>query len=64
MLSQLLNNAIGPEKVGSQPVAFKFNWRCVSELFGVVFQDYLAYATSACADQKTVPRRFNYFIGD
>jgi len=29
-----------------------------------MFQDYLASATSACADHKTVPRRFNYFIGD
>src|SRR5258708_37997815 len=45
-------------------VAFKFNWRSVSELFGVMFQEYLAYATSTCADQKTVPRRFNYFIGN
>ncbi len=32
--------------------------------FGVVFQDYLAYRASACADHKTVPRRFNHFIGD
>jgi hypothetical protein len=45
-------------------VAFKINWRSVSELFGVMFQDYLAYTASACADHKTVPRRFNYFIGD
>ena len=45
-------------------VAFKINWRSVSELFGVVFQEYLAYTASACADHKTVPRRFNYFIGD
>jgi hypothetical protein len=29
-----------------------------------MFQDYLAYTVSACADHKTVPRRFNYFIGD
>ena len=29
-----------------------------------MFQDYLAYTASACADHKTVPRRFNYFIGD
>jgi hypothetical protein len=45
-------------------VAFKISWRRVSELFGVMFQDYLAYTASACADHKTVPRRFNYFIGD
>jgi hypothetical protein len=45
-------------------VAFKFNWRSVSELFGVMFQDYLAYTTSPCADHKTVPRLFNHFIGD
>jgi len=47
-----------------QSVAFEINWRSVSELFGVMFQDYLAYTASACADHKTVPRRFNYFIGD
>jgi hypothetical protein len=29
-----------------------------------MFQDYLAYTASACADHKTVPRRFNHFIGD
>jgi hypothetical protein len=29
-----------------------------------MFQDYLAYTASACADHKTVPRCFNYFIGD
>jgi len=45
-------------------VAFNFSWRTVSELFGVMFRDYLAYTASACADHKTVPRRFNYFIGD
>jgi hypothetical protein len=48
----------------SRAVAFNFNWRSVSELFGVMFQDYLAYTASACADHKTVPRRFDYFIGD
>jgi hypothetical protein len=46
-----------------QAVAFNSNWRSVSELFGVMFQDYLAYTASACADHKTVPRRFNHFIG-
>ena len=45
-------------------VAFEINWRSVSELFGVMFQDYLAYTASACADHKTVPRRFDHFIGD
>jgi hypothetical protein len=29
-----------------------------------MFQDYLAYAASACADHKTVPHRFDHFIGD
>jgi hypothetical protein len=29
-----------------------------------MFQDHLAYTASACADHKTVPRRFNHFIGD
>lgn len=29
-----------------------------------MFQDYMAYTASACADHKTVPRRFNYIIGD
>jgi len=29
-----------------------------------MFQDCLAYTPSACADHKTVPRRFNHFIGD
>ena len=29
-----------------------------------MFQDYLAYTASACADHKTVPRRFDHFIGD
>jgi hypothetical protein len=48
----------------TQNVAFNFSWRTVSELFGVLFQDYLAYTASACAYHKTVPRRFNYFIGD
>ncbi len=28
-----------------------------------MFQNYLAYTASACADHKTVPRRFNHFIG-
>ncbi|MEA2260807.1 MAG: hypothetical protein QOJ51_3632 [Acidobacteriaceae bacterium] len=27
---------------GLWPVALNFKWRCLSELFGVVFQDYLA----------------------
>jgi hypothetical protein len=49
---------------GVSGVAFKINWRSISELFSVMFQDYLAYTASACADHKTVPRRFNYFIGD
>jgi hypothetical protein len=38
--------------------SFQLYWRWVSELSGVVFQDYLAYARSACADHQTVPRRF------
>jgi hypothetical protein len=29
-----------------------------------MFQNYLACRASACADHKTVPRRFNHFIGD
>jgi hypothetical protein len=29
-----------------------------------MFQSYLAYTASACADHNTVPRRFNHFIGD
>ena len=39
--------------------------KCAPEpLFGVMFQDYLAYTASACADHKTFPRRFNHCIGD
>jgi P-type Ca2+ transporter type 2C len=48
----------------AQDVSFKFNRRSVSELFGVMFQDHLAYRASACADHKTVPCRFHHFIGD
>jgi hypothetical protein len=29
-----------------------------------MFQDYLAYTASACADHKPVPRRFNHFTGN
>jgi hypothetical protein len=52
------------EMLSLRGVAFEFNWRSVSEQFGVMFQDYLAYWALACADHKTVPRRFNHFIGD
>jgi hypothetical protein len=45
-------------------VAFNFKCRWISELFGVMFQDYLAYTASACADHETVPCRFDHRIGD
>ena len=63
-MSHIAVKAVKGKTDGFLPVAFRFKWRSVSELFGEMFQDYLAYTASACADHKTVPRRFNYFIGD
>ena len=64
-----VHDMIGPHHVRpdhflDQPVAFNFRWRWVSELFGVMFQDYLAYTASACANYETVPCRFDHRIGD